>query len=240
MGGRQKGGSLSQQVQKGCAERPGKVRRKTLDLREEKRELQERLCGLELRMRSMLRQRQEALGQLRAVLQKERMATLRRLQESLEKVNGTICVCQNCHPEELAAPGALKEPLTPERALREAATCVWDPARPPSPSPSTPGLSHATGAQRRGEHLCHRSASSLPPSTVPRLQQQHHTALGVLHHVQRCLRELQVEDLGVLGAELGTTANEERFLMPPLDIPPSPNRNKLAAATRTRDEAWRW
>ncbi|XP_046757367.1 uncharacterized protein LOC101750822 isoform X1 [Gallus gallus] len=228
------------QVQKGCAERPGKVRRKTLDLREEKRELQERLCGLELRMRSMLRQRQEALGQLRAVLQKERMATLRRLQESLEKVNGTICVCQNCHPEELAAPGALKEPLTPERALREAATCVWDPARPPSPSPSTPGLSHATGAQRRGEHLCHRSASSLPPSTVPRLQQQHHTALGVLHHVQRCLRELQVEDLGVLGAELGTTANEERFLMPPLDIPPSPNRNKLAAATRTRDEAWRW
>lgn len=35
------GGSLSQQVQKGCAERPGKVRRKTLDLREEKRELQE-------------------------------------------------------------------------------------------------------------------------------------------------------------------------------------------------------
>lgn len=35
------GGSLSQQVQKGCAERPGKVRRKTLDVREEKRELQE-------------------------------------------------------------------------------------------------------------------------------------------------------------------------------------------------------
>ena len=125
------------------------------------------------------------------------------------QVNGTICVCQNCHPEELPAPGALKEPLTPERALREAATCVWDPARPPSPSPSTPGLSHATGAQRRGEHLCHRSASSLPPSTVPCLQQQHHTALGVLHHIQRCLRELQVEDLGVLGAELGTTANEE-------------------------------
>lgn len=125
------------------------------------------------------------------------------------QVNGTICVCQNCHPEELPAPGALKEPLTPERALREAATCVWDPARPPSPSPSTPGLSHATGAQRRGEHLCHRSASSLPPSTVPGLQQQHHTTLGVLHHVQRCLRELQVEDLGVLGAELGTTANEE-------------------------------
>ncbi|XP_040540154.2 uncharacterized protein LOC101750822 isoform X2 [Gallus gallus] len=35
------GGSLSQQGQKGCAEHPGKVRRKTLDLREEKRELQE-------------------------------------------------------------------------------------------------------------------------------------------------------------------------------------------------------
>lgn len=35
------GGSLSQQGQKGCAECPGKVRRKTLDLREEKRELQE-------------------------------------------------------------------------------------------------------------------------------------------------------------------------------------------------------
>lgn len=50
----------------------------------------QRLCGLELQMLSMLRQRQEALGQLRAVLQKERMATLRRLQESLEKVRGGV------------------------------------------------------------------------------------------------------------------------------------------------------
>ncbi|XP_042742975.1 uncharacterized protein LOC122188609 isoform X1 [Lagopus leucura] len=167
-----------------------------LHLREEKRELQERLCGLELQMRSVLRQRQEALGQLRAVLWKERTAALQQLQESLEKVNGAICQ-ENCHLQELAAPGALKEPPTPARALRDAEI------------------------------------------TVPGLQQHQRGVPGVLHHIQRCLRELQVNDFSVLGAELGTTASEERFLMPPLAVPPSPNGNKLTATIRTRDEAWR-
>ncbi|XP_048820116.1 uncharacterized protein LOC125701729 isoform X2 [Lagopus muta] len=171
------------QGQKGCAGCPGNVRRKMLHLREEKRELQERLCGLELQMRSVLRQRQEALGQLRAVLRKERMAVLQQLQESLQK--------------ELAAPGALKEPSTPARALRDAEI------------------------------------------TVPGLQQHQRGVPGVLHHIQRCLRELQVNDFSVLGAELGTTASEERFLMPPLAVPPSPNGNKLTATIRTRDDAWR-
>ncbi|XP_021236727.1 uncharacterized protein LOC110389939 isoform X2 [Numida meleagris] len=170
--------------------------RKTPDLREEKRELQERLRGLELQTRSVLRQRQETLGKLRAVLQKERMAALWQLQENLEK--------EHCHLKELAAPEAPKEPLTAARALWEAETCVWDPAQPPPPS--KPGLSHATGAQRWGKCQCHRSVSSLSPSTVPGLQQPHH---GVLHHILRCLWELQVEDLGVLGAELGTTASME-------------------------------
>ncbi|XP_052545693.1 collagen alpha-1(II) chain-like isoform X14 [Tympanuchus pallidicinctus] len=62
---------------------------------------------------------------------------------------------------------------------------------------------------------------------------------GVLHHIQRCLWELQVNDFSVLGAELGTTASEERFLMPHLAVPASPNGNKLTATIRTRDEAWR-
>ncbi|XP_042742976.1 collagen alpha-1(II) chain-like isoform X2 [Lagopus leucura] len=76
--------------------------------------------------------------------------------------------------------------------------------------------------------------------TVPGLQQHQRGVPGVLHHIQRCLRELQVNDFSVLGAELGTTASEERFLMPPLAVPPSPNGNKLTATIRTRDEAWRW
>lgn len=41
-------------------------------------------------MRSMLQQRQEALGQLRAVLRKERMAALQQLQESLQKVRDGV------------------------------------------------------------------------------------------------------------------------------------------------------
>ncbi|XP_052545692.1 uncharacterized protein LOC128084003 isoform X13 [Tympanuchus pallidicinctus] len=191
--------------QKGCAGCPGNMRRKMLHLREEKRELQERLCGLELQMRSVLRQRQEALGQLRAVLRKERMAALQQLQESLEKVNGAVCQ-ENCHLQELAAPGALKEPPAPARALRDAEI---------------------------------NSASSLSPSTVPGLQQHQRGVPGVLHHIQRCLWELQVNDFSVLGAELGTTASEERFLMPHLAVPASPNGNKLTATIRTRDEAWR-
>ncbi|XP_052545684.1 collagen alpha-1(II) chain-like isoform X6 [Tympanuchus pallidicinctus] len=175
------------QGQKGCAGCPGNMRRKMLHLREEKRELQERLCGLELQMRSVLRQRQEALGQLRAVLRKERMAALQQLQESLEKVNGAVCQ-ENCHLQELAAPGALKEPPAPARALRDAEI---------------------------------NSASSLSPSTVPGLQQHQRGVPGVLHHIQRCLWELQ------------------RFLMPHLAVPASPNGNKLTATIRTRDEAWR-
>ncbi|XP_065594777.1 uncharacterized protein LOC136050086 [Cyrtonyx montezumae] len=188
------------QGQKGCAGCPGKAWRKTLDLREEKRELQERIHGLQLQTRSVLRQRQEALGQLRAVLQKERMAALRQLQENLKKVNGAIRVYQeHCHLQEPAAPGALKEPLTPARAPQETATCSRDLAQPPHPGPSKPGLSHATGVQRCGECPCHCSVSSLSPSTVPDLQQHHRGVLRVLHHIQRCLRELQVEELGVLG-----------------------------------------
>lgn len=50
----------------------------------------QRLCGLELQMRSVLRQRQEALGKLRAVLQKERMAALQQLRECLEKVRDGV------------------------------------------------------------------------------------------------------------------------------------------------------
>ncbi|XP_015733997.1 uncharacterized protein LOC107321523 isoform X2 [Coturnix japonica] len=131
---------------KGCAECCEKMRRKTLDLREEKQELKERLCGLELQMCSVLRQRQEALGQLRAVLQKERMATLHQLQESMEKVNG----CQeNCHLKELAAPAALKEPLTTVRALRVAGG--------PAPHPTLPAGAASRGPWCAGSRAGHHS-----------------------------------------------------------------------------------
>lgn len=58
------------------------------------------------------------------------------------------------------------------------------------------------------------SASSLSPSTVPGLQQHQRGVPGVLHHIQCCLRELQVNDFSVLGAELGTTASEEVWGQP--------------------------
>ncbi|XP_074462290.1 uncharacterized protein LOC141750667 [Larus michahellis] len=72
--------------------------------------------------------------------------------------------------------------------------------------------------QRRREHPHLHPTSSLSMSTVPGLRQRGCGSLGILHHLQRCVQELQLEKthhtgslgkLTALGGELGPTAREE-------------------------------
>nr|XP_038043376.1 uncharacterized protein LOC110353943 [Anas platyrhynchos] len=92
-----------------------------------------------------------------------------------------------------------------------------------------------------------RSATSPSPSTSPGLRQHSPGSLRLLHHVQRCLQELQVdkthrtgslEHPEVLGGELGTAASEEEWGQPGTrDSPPaaaSPKHKRFLVADTPR------
>eukprot|EP00075_Anas_platyrhynchos_P036733 XP_027325986.1 uncharacterized protein LOC110353943 isoform X2 [Anas platyrhynchos] len=92
-----------------------------------------------------------------------------------------------------------------------------------------------------------RSATSPSPSTSPGLRQHSPGSPRLLHHIQRCLQELQVdkthrtgslEHPEVLGGELGTAASEEEWGQPGTrDSPPvtaSPKQKRFLVADTPR------
>nr|XP_047911267.1 uncharacterized protein LOC125181188 isoform X2 [Anser cygnoides] len=188
--------------QRGCDGGTGQARRATLALRDEKLELQERLRELQHRTRSLLRQRLETLERLRVLLREEKAAAPRQLQEAMEKERDW---------RQQRARRQKREHLHREKVA------------------AVGGLEEPL-AQRWSQRLRLRSAASQSPSTVPSLQQHGPGSLGLLHHVQRCLQELQVdkthrtgnlENPKVLGRELGTAASEEECGQPGTGDSPS-------------------
>lgn len=137
---------------------------------------------------------------------------------------------EHLHREKAAAVGGLEEPLAQVSALQEAGMCGVRPPPLCPPCPVRTGTEDAACVQRWSQRLRLRSAASQSPSTAPGLQQHGPGSLGVLHHVQRCLQELQVdkthrtgnlENPKVLGRELGTAASEEEWGQPGTGDSPS-------------------
>lgn len=107
------------------------------------------------------------------------------------------------------------------------------------------GTEDAACAQRWSRRPRLRSATSPSPSTSPGLWQHGPGSPRLLHHVQRCLQELQVdkthrtgslEHPEVLGGELGTAASEEEWGQPGTrDSPPvtaSPKQKVQSSAAQ--------
>ncbi|XP_054700376.1 uncharacterized protein LOC129213763 [Grus americana] len=102
--------------------------------------------------------------------------------------------------------------------------------------------------QRRSEHPYLHPTASPSLSIVPGLQQRGRWSLGILHHFQRCMQELQLEkthQLGrlgnptVLGGELGMTAREEVQGQPGTrDSTSATASRKQEVQSSTRERAW--
>ncbi|XP_075625508.1 uncharacterized protein LOC142604215 isoform X3 [Balearica regulorum gibbericeps] len=102
--------------------------------------------------------------------------------------------------------------------------------------------------QRRSEHPHLHPTSSPSLSIFPGLRQRGRWSLGLLHHFQRCMQELQLEkthqsgrlgNLTVLGGELGMTAREEGQGQPgTTDSTSATASPKQEVQSSTTEHAW--
>ncbi|XP_048178297.1 uncharacterized protein LOC125335079 [Corvus hawaiiensis] len=204
-------------------ERLDEEKRKTATPQEEKLELLERLRELERGSRALLEQRLRVLHRLHGLLQRDKVETLRQLQEALEQDRAAGSVRR----EHL--PSRPREPAGPGRAGGSPAVgtppaAPWGHGRRPSsavgPGSSPAALGRAlhvlrglrqqlqrrlgqwqsvegalgAAAQRKERQREHPHPASSPSlSSSPEVQQHGRGSPGLLHHVQHHFQELQLE-----------------------------------------------